>query len=85
MGLRIAYARGEILGRRRLTTAKAFAKNVSINQERKLEVEGDQIPALVLYHKRCSQRSRAVFLKWTTHGQLPGNQSFGLRGSMVAS
>jgi hypothetical protein len=38
----------KFLDRRRRTTAKAFAKNVFINQERKLEVRRRSDTALVL-------------------------------------
>jgi hypothetical protein len=45
-----SYCTSEVkfLDRRRRTTAKAFAKNVFINQERKLEVRRRSDTALVL-------------------------------------
>ncbi|XP_003366508.1 conserved hypothetical protein, partial [Trichinella spiralis] len=51
----------------------AFAKNVFINQERKLEVRRRSDTALVLTVNYANQRFAKVHLRLGEH--LPGNQS----------
>ncbi|GIY44664.1 uncharacterized protein CDAR_380132 [Caerostris darwini] len=67
----------------RRTTAKAFAKNVSINQERKLEVRRRSDTALVLTINDASQRSGCV-PQMTRRAASGKPKLVGSGGSMVA-
>ena len=60
MGHSYCNVRGEILAAARRTEAKAFAKNVFINLERKLEVRRRSDTALFLTTNDASQRSAEV-------------------------
>jgi hypothetical protein len=64
--------------------AKAFAKNVFFNQERKLEVRRRSDTALVLTINYANQQSAGVVYRFHA-GRLPGKPEFlGSGGSMVA-
>ena len=64
--------------------AKAFAKNVFINQERKLEVRRRSDTALVLTINYADQQSSRVVYR-LYDGRLPGKPEFlSSGGSMVA-
>ncbi|KAL0642199.1 hypothetical protein Bca4012_102574 [Brassica carinata] len=79
-GIRDFIVRGEILGfMKDATTAKAFAKDVFINQERKLGLKTIRYrPSL--NHKRCRPGSADVAFRTRWH--LMRNQSFWVPGGV---
>ena len=68
----------------RRTTAKAFAENVFISQERKLEVRRRSDTALVLTVNDVNQQSASVNL-WTVRAALPGKPEFPESGGSIGA